>query len=252
MTTHRPNLEAGAVVNLALLFETDFIAPDRALLTGRRRAHLETVLKANLGDRIPVGRVNGNMGSGEIIRLTDEEAELAVSLDTPPPKALPLTLIIAMPRPKMFRRVLQTATALGVKDLWLLNAWKVEKSFWQTPWLEADALSDNMVLGLEQAMDTLMPEVHIRQRFKPFVEDELPGLIGGRTALVAHPGTDTPCPTHLNSPTVLCIGPEGGFIPYEVEKLEEAGCQAVHLGQRILRVETAVPVLISRLFDGCL
>ena len=239
-------------MNLALLFDSDFTAPGRALLTGRRRVHLETVLKAAEGDRIPVGQVNGNMGTGEIIRLTDDEAELAVTLDSPPPQALPLTLVMAMPRPKMFRRVLQTATALGVKDLWLLNAWKVEKSFWQTPWLEEPALTENMVLGLEQAMDTVMPQVHIRQRFKPFVEDELPGLIGDRRALVAHPGTSTPCPTHLNAPTVLCIGPEGGFIPYEVEKLEEAGCQAVHLGQRILRVETAVPVLISRLFDGCL
>lgn len=239
-------------MNLALLFDTDFIADDRALLTGRRRRHLETVLKAVEGDRIPVGRVNGLMGTGRILRLTDQEAELAVSLDTPPPEALPLTLVMAMPRPKMFRRVLQTATALGVKELWLLHAWKVEKSFWQTPWLEAPALTENLVLGLEQAMDTVMPQVHIRQRFKPFVEDELPGLIGDRKALVAHPGTTTPCPTHLNAPTLLCIGPEGGFIPYEVAKLEEAGCQAVHLGQRILRVETAVPVLISRLFDGCL
>jgi RsmE family RNA methyltransferase len=239
-------------MNLALLFDSDFLAPDRALLTGRRRVHLEAVLKASKGDRIPVGRVNGSMGSGEIIRLTDSEAELAVTLNSPPPAALPLSLVMAMPRPKMFRRVLQTATALGVKDIWLLNAWKVEKSFWQTPWLEDEALTDNMVLGLEQAMDTVMPKVHIRKLFKPFVEDELPVLIGDRTALVAHPGTGTPCPTHLNAPTVLCIGPEGGFIPYEVEKLEAAGCQPVHLGRRILRVETAVPVLVSRLFDGCL
>lgn len=239
-------------MNLALLFDADFIAADRALLTGRRRTHLDTVLKATEGDRIPIGRLNGMMGTGEIIRLTDDEAELTITLDSPPPEPLPLTLVMAMPRPKMFRRVLQTATALGVKDLWLLNAWKVEKSFWQTPWLQADALRENMVLGLEQAMDTVMPQVHIRQRFKPFVEDELPGLIQGRQALVAHPGSDVPCPTHLNQPALLCIGPEGGFIPYEVAKLEEAGCQAVHLGPRILRVETAVPVLISRLFDGCL
>lgn len=238
-------------MNLALLFDTDFIAPDRALLTGRRRAHLETVLRATQGDSIAVGRVNGNMGTAEIVRLTEDEAELAVTLDSRPPDALPLTLILAMPRPKMFRRVLQTATALGVKDLWLVNAWKVEKSFWQTPWLKDDAVTENMILGLEQAMDTVMPQLHLRQRFKPFVEDELPGLIGDRKALVAHPGASAPCPTHLNAPTVLCIGPEGGFIPYEVAKLEEAGCQPVHLGQRILRVETAVPVLVSRLFDGC-
>jgi RsmE family RNA methyltransferase len=68
---------------------------------------------------------------------------------------------------------------------------------------------------------------------------------------VAHPGTSTPCPAHINEPATLCVGPEGGFIPYEVDKLTEAGCEAVHLGNRILRVETAVPVLVSRLFDAC-
>ncbi|TNE72010.1 MAG: 16S rRNA (uracil(1498)-N(3))-methyltransferase [Gammaproteobacteria bacterium] len=239
-------------MNLALLFDEDFINENRARLTGRRLEHLRSILKTDAGESITVGRVNGNMGTGRVVRLTESEAELEISLSTPPPAPLPLTLVLAMPRPKMFRRVLQTCATLGVKDIWLINSYKVEKSFWQTPWLSDDNLRENLTLGLEQARDTILPSVHIRKRFKPFVEDELPALLSGKHALVAHPGTDTPCPTHLNAPTALCIGPEGGFIPYEVEKLQEAGCQAVHLGARILRVETAVPVLVSRLFDASL
>ena len=239
-------------MNLALLFEEDFVAPDRVRLRGRRLEHLKTVLKAGTGHRIPAGRVNGLMGHGEVLSMIETEAELLVTLDQQPPAPLPLTLILAMPRPKMFRRVLQTCASLGVKDLWLINSYKVEKSFWQTPWLTEDHLRENLTLGLEQAKDTLMPQVHIRKLFKPFVEDELPTLLGGKRALVAHPGMAAPCPTHLNEPAALCIGPEGGFTDYEVGKLEEAGCQSVHLGPRILRVETAVPVLISRLFDACL
>lgn len=239
-------------MNLALLPDGDFLSDHRVRLTGRRLEHLKTVLRANAGDRIPVGRVNGLIGEGHIRTLTDTEAELDVTLHSNPPASLPLTLVLAMPRPKMFRRVLQTCASLGVKDLWLINSYKVEKSFWQTPWLGDEALQENLTLGLEQAMDTVMPRVHIRKLFKPFVEDELPGLVSGRTALVAHPGTDQPCPTHVADPTVLCIGPEGGFTDYEVDKLVEAGCQGVHLGPRILRVETAVPVLISRLFDLCI
>jgi len=222
------------------------------VLRGRRLEHIRSVLGASSGDQLSVGRVNGQMGLGEVVSLTDAKAELIVVLNQQPPAPLPLTLLLAMPRPKMFRRILQTSATLGVKDIWLINSYKVEKSFWQTPWLSDENLRENMTLGLEQAKDTVMPRLHIRKLFKPFVEDELPALLQGKRALVAHPGTSTPCPTHVNSPTALCIGPEGGFTPYEVGKLEEAGCQSVHLGPRILRMETAVPVLVSRLFDACL
>lgn len=239
-------------MNLALLFDEDFVAPDRVVLRGRRLEHMKSVLGAAVGDHLPVGRVNGQMGRGELVKLTASEAELTVVLDQPPPPPLPLTLILAMPRPKMLRRILQTSATLGIKDIWLINSYKVEKSFWQTPWLSDENLRENLTLGLEQAKDTIMPRVQIRKLFKPFVEDELPALLEGKQALVAHPGTSTACPTHLNQAAALCIGPEGGFTPYEVGKLEEAGCQSVHLGPRILRVETAVPVLVSRLFDACI
>ena len=238
-------------MNLALLFAADFISTDTVRLSDRRLEHLRSIRKIAVGDSVPVGQVNGNIGVGRVTNLTAHFAELHVSLDRAPPAPLPLTLVLAMPRPKMFRRTLQTCATLGVKELWLISSYKVEKSFWQTPWLQEPALHDNLVLGLEQARDTLMPKVHIRKLFKPFVEDELPALLAGKQALVAHPGSAQPCPVHLPGPAALCIGPEGGFTDYEVDKLQQAGCQAVHLGQRILRVETAVPVLVSRLFDGC-
>ena len=40
-----------------------------------------------------------------------------------------------------------------------------------------------------------MPQVHIRKLFKPFVEDELPALLEGKRALVAHPAWQRPAPT---------------------------------------------------------
>jgi len=238
-------------VNLLLLEPGDLTGPDRARVTGRRLDHLRQVRSATEGDRLPVGRLDGPIGTGRITRLDDQSADLALEWAGQPPEPLPLTLVLGLPRPKMMRRVLQTVAAMGVKRLVLLHSYKVDKSYWQTPWLEPDAIREQLILGLEQSMDTHLPQVQLKNRFKPFVEDELPALAEGSLRLLAHPGSTTACPQAVPGPVTLCVGPEGGFIPYEVDRLREAGFGPVHLGPRILRVETAIPVLLARLIDSC-
>ncbi|AWM59481.1 MULTISPECIES: 16S rRNA (uracil(1498)-N(3))-methyltransferase [Pseudomonadaceae] len=235
-------------MNLLLLDQADFVAADRVLLRDRRLTHLQQVHRAEVGESLKVGLLGGDMGSGRLLRLDAGEAELQVSFDQPPPAKLPLTLLLALPRPKMLRRVLQTVATMGVPRLVLLNSYRVEKSFWQTPFLEPAAIHEQLILGLEQARDTVLPEVIIEKRFKPFVEDRLPQLTAGTLGLVGHPGDYPHCPRAVVEPVTLAIGPEGGWIPYEVEKLAAAGLQPVQLGERILRVETAVSALLARLF----
>ncbi|BBP68385.1 ribosomal RNA small subunit methyltransferase E [Pseudomonas sp. Seg1] len=235
-------------MNLLLLEEADFIAADRVVLRDRRLTHMQEVHRSEVGDSLRVGRINGLMGSAELLRLEAGEAELRVSLVQPPPAKLPLTLVLALPRPKMLRRVFQTVATMGVSKVILVNSYRVEKSFWQTPFLEPDAIRENLILGLEQARDTVLPEIIIEKRFKPFVEDRLPAITDGTLGLVGHPGNYPPCPRALNEPVTLAIGPEGGWIPYEIDLLAKSGLQPVQLGERILRVETAVTALLARLF----
>ena len=235
-------------MNLLLLEDGDFVAADRVRLSGRRLVHLNEVHRAENGDTLRVGRLGGQMGRGQLLQLDTTSAELQVAFDQPPPAKLPITLLLALPRPKMLKRVLQSVSAMGVPRLILLNSYRVEKSFWQTPFLEPAAIREQLILGLEQARDTLLPEVIIEKRFKPFVEDRLPQLAAGTLGLTGHPGDYPACPRAVERPVTLAIGPEGGWIPYEVDKLAEAGLQPVQLGERILRVETAVTALLARLF----
>ncbi|WP_349616397.1 16S rRNA (uracil(1498)-N(3))-methyltransferase [Azotobacter salinestris] len=235
-------------MNLLLLDDADFVAADRVILRDRRLRHLQEVHRAETGDRLRVGHVGGTMGEGRLLRLEAGLAELQVAFDREPPAKLPLTLLLALPRPKMLKRVLQTVAAMGVPRLVLLNSYRVEKSFWQTPFLEPAAIREQLILGLEQARDTVLPEVLIEKRFKPFVEDRLPQLAAGSLGLLGHPGDFPPCPRAVDRPVTLAIGPEGGWIPYEVDKLQAAGLTPVQLGERILRVETAVTALLARLF----
>ena len=235
-------------MNLLLLESADFIAADRVILRDRRLTHMQEVHRCEVGDSMRVGLIDGLMGSAEVLRLDATEAELRVNLDQPPPAKLPLTLVLALPRPKMLRRVFQTVAAMGVPRIVLVNSYRVEKSFWQTPFLEPDAIREQLILGLEQARDSVLPQVVIEKRFKPFVEDRLPAIVEGTLGLVGHPGHYPPCPRALSEPVTLAIGPEGGWIPYEIDLLGKAGLQPVQLGERILRVETAVTALLARLF----
>ena len=235
-------------MNLILLFKDDFIDENKVRFDGRRLRHILEVHRPVKGDELRVGLEGGLVGPGSITSITADSLEMEVSLTKDPPAALPLILILALPRPKVLRRVLLSATAMGVKRIFLLNSFRVEKSFWQSPVLEPESIQRQLVLGLEQARDTILPEVLLKPFFKPFVEDEVPGIIKNTLPLVAHPGAEEPCPRDVRQPVTLAIGPEGGFIRYEVDKLTSCGFHAVHLGERILNIESAVPGLISRLF----
>ena len=114
--------------------------------------------------------------------------------------------------------------------------------------MKEENIRKQLILGLEQARDTILPKVQLRPFFKSFIEDELPGIINETLAFVAHPEAAEPCPYNVRKPVTLVIGPEGGFIPYEIKKLMALGFAPIHLGERILRVESAVPALLSRLF----
>lgn len=239
-------------MNLLLISPDEWpSASERALLRlqDRRANHIRHVLQAKTGDSVRVGIINGRLGLARIDHLDTREVVLDVSLDSDPPPPLPLTLLLALPRPKVLRRVLQSCTTLGIKQIHLLNSYRVEKSYWQTPFLQPEQVQQQFLLGLEQGRDTVLPQLHLHPRFKPFVEDELPALAAGKLCLTAHPLPDSgQCPHHVTTPTLLAVGPEGGFIPYEVEKLTACGFRTVQLGPRILKVETAVPALIGKLF----
>ena len=235
-------------MNLLLLTPDDFQAEGSVRLSGRRLRHVLEVHRAAVGSELTVGLLGGQVGRGRVRHLDGEVLEMEVTLAAAPPPKLPLTLVLALPRPKVLNRVLAAATSLGVARIYLVNAWKVEKSYWKSPRLGEDNLLLQRILGLEQAKDTVLPELHLRRLLRPFAEEELPSLLEGTLALLAHPGSPNLCPKGAAGPVTLVIGPEGGFIDPEVAMLTRSGCQAVHVGERILRVETAVAALVGRLF----
>ena len=237
-------------MNLILLERKDFLKSEkhRARLIGRRQKHVLEIHKAKLGDELCVGLINGKIGRGKVVTLDSDTLELDVEFLEKPPVKIPVVLVLALPRPIMLKRILSTITTLGVKELILINSWRVEKSFWNSSIFKGEEIKDQIVLGLEQARDTILPQISFRRYFSSFVRNEVPKLIKGKLALVGHPEAGEICPYHVKKETVLFIGPEGGFIDSEIDALKARGVKPVSLGKRILRVETAVDILLGRLF----
>jgi RsmE family RNA methyltransferase len=234
-----------------LLIEPHEVEPnsDRVRITGRRRQHAEEILRASSGDILRVGIIGGRVGTARILRLDKEALDLEVQLERDPPPKRPLDLVLALPRPPVFRRLVSTIASLGVERLLIVGTARTEKSFWQSHVIGPEKMRERLLLGLEQAGDTMLPTVEFHRYFEPLLEDVLPRCLVGRRGLLAHPGATQPCPHAVGEPVTVFVGPEGGLVDYEVERLSEIGFEAVCLGLRVLRVEPVIPLLVGRLCD---
>jgi RsmE family RNA methyltransferase len=237
-------------VNLLLLEPGDVAADGTVRIAGRRLAHVRGVLRPEAGRTLRVGLLAGRMGTARVAALSDAELVLdpPALVEDPPPRA-GIELLLAVPRPKAVAKVLPAVAALGIDRVVLLNAARVEKSYFTAAVLAPESIGALLRLGLEQARDTVLPEVLVRPLFRPFVEDECAALLDD-TALriVAHPPAADPCPHRADGARVaLAIGPEGGWVPFELELLAARGFRPASLGRRVLRVETVVPFLVGML-----
>ena len=236
-------------MNIILLQPDDWLNDTTVVLADRRYRHLHDVLKVAVGDSLRVGLLGGQSGCGIVVALSDSEAHLEVKLTEPPPVRHPRDLILALPRPKMLRRVFRTVAEMGVSRVDVIHSARVEKSFWQSPLLRPDRINAALLAGLERAGDTVLPEVHLHRRFKPFVEDRLPELIATNTCWIAHPGADEALSGQVGEGLIM-LGPEGGFVPFEVDLAQSVGALPVNLGARTLSVDTAVAAALSQSLAG--
>jgi RsmE family RNA methyltransferase len=238
-------------VNLLLLEPDEIDGDGRCRLTGRRARHVLEVLEAEVGARLRAGVVRG--GTGEAVVEGVGRGELSVRLGdlsaapTPPR----VSLVLAMPRPKVLARTVQLAASMGVVRIDLVNAWRVDKTHFQSKRAARAALEQDLRLGCEQGATTWVPDLEVHPLLMPFLRDRLPALRSPDScALLAHPhaavAIETAVPRGL-APVILGIGPERGWIDREVDSFVERGFRAVALDEHVLRVEAAVAAALAQL-----
>ena len=241
-------------VNLLLLEDGEIDPEGVARVYERRAEHLLRVLGVKVGDTLQAGIVRGCAGIATVTRVGDASVELEVRLTGSPPPPPEVDLILAIPRPKALRRVVQHAAAVGIRRIDLVNAWRVEKSYLASPRLDPRALREQAWLGCEQGATTWLPEISVHRLLLPFLLEVLRLRLAATKPthlLLAHPSAaryvEAALPRVDASATVVAIGPEGGWIPAEIATFSELGFIPVRLGTNVLRVEAAVTALLAQL-----
>ena len=240
------------VVNVVLIHPDEVSSRGEARLDDARGRHIARVLGVLPGDTIRIGLVDGAFGQGRVLAVEGDSVSLACAFEPSPPPRPRVDLLLALPRPKVLRRLWAQLAALGVGRLILTNAEKVERHYFDTHYLDPERYRTLLIEGLQQARDTRIPLVSIERRLKPFVEDNLDEVAGGALRLLADPSGDTGIgeairhrSTGKEARVLLAIGPEGGWNDFERGLFEAHGFARVGMGPRTLRTDTACVALLA-------
>ncbi len=246
-------------MNLILLEERERLdgllgpAASCVTLTDARATHLLEVLHATPGQTVRVGVIDGPLGTGTVESASDGRVTMRCVFEGDTPPRPRVDLLLALPRPKVMRRLWAQLAALGVGQIILTNASRVERDYFDTHNVTEASYRPLLIEGLQQARDTRLPQVSIHRQFRILVEDHLDGLFPSGVRLVADPTGTASIANALTGPderVLLAIGPEGGWNDFELTLLEAHRFTRVGLGRRTLRVDTACVALLSRVHSS--
>jgi RsmE family RNA methyltransferase len=241
-------------MNLILIDSDAVDAEGRVSLVGHHAEHIRKILRAEPGDRLRVGLLNGPRGIGTVRSVSERAVELECVFELEPPPRPCVDLLLALPRPKVMKRLWAQIAALGVDRILLTHAARVERCYFDTHVLDPTVYTPLLIEGLQQAQDTRLPHVSVHRRLKPLVErlavasgasfdSGVSDLSDAPYRIVLHPGSPheliETAPADPAARVLLAIGPEGGWVPYELELFERHGFRVASLGSRTLRSDTA-------------
>lgn len=241
-------------MNLILLEPKEVSDFGDVSLTGTRAEHLRNVLKVQPGQNVRFGILDGPRGVGTVTSLAEGAVSLRCAFETVVPPRPRVDLLLALPRPKVMRRLWAQLAALGVGQVLITNAERVERNYFDTHVLDSSCYHPLLVEGLQQARDTRVPKVSIHRQFKVLVEDELDARFRSGLRLVADPSANAPMDPvvreSIEDRVLLAVGPEGGWNSFETGLMAAHGFRPVGMGARTLRTDTACVALLALVHDA--
>ncbi len=230
-------------MNLVLFAADELASPlPRADLRAR---HLLEILRCAPGDEFDAGLINGPRGKGRLAAVRDDALELTFQWTVPPTPPDAITLLIGLPRPQTARDILRDATTLGVSAIHFVATEKTEPSYAQSTLWRDGEWRRHALAGASQAFATQIPAITATHSLATAL-----ALLSPDATRLALDNYEAPRALAeygvlRHKPVVLALGPERGWGPRDRAELRAAGFELVHLGSRVLRLETAVVAALT-------
>jgi 16S rRNA (uracil1498-N3)-methyltransferase len=218
--------------------------------------HHLRVRRISEGEVIPIFDGQGQIASGTLVRLGNKSGELAITAvkqNTQSESPYGITLAQGLAGGDKMDWVIEKAVETGASRIAPLQC---ERSVIKlTRNSDSERAQKRLIhwraitqAACEQCERTVLPRVEPIQTIADYLanaDDEVKGALKLVLSTGDHPSLATTIALLPAQDALLLIGPEGGFTPDEMELAIKAGFQAVSLGKRILRTETAGIAAIS-------
>lgn len=216
---------------------------DQVILTGPEAHHMQTVLRLKPGDNVVLCDGQGTSYHAKLVSLEDKEASLSLG-DVLPEQVEPrlqTSLYLAYTKGERLDFAIQKAVEVGVTNIYLFESQRCITKY------SPNKLERLSRIALEACKQSGRSRLVSIQDVGTFT-DVLLHDKGNPIKLFCYENAMLPLRTALAgtwAQVCLLIGPEGGFTQAEAIFASKTGWQAVSLGKRILRAETAPIVALS-------
>jgi 16S rRNA (uracil1498-N3)-methyltransferase len=215
------------------------------VLAGGEARHLIRVLRLEPGALV---RLFDGCGRQGIFRVDGigrgTAALLPEQMESLPPPALRCTLAAGFSKALRRSWFLEKAVELEAFALWF---WQGDYSQAVLPAQDKEVWKRCLVSGAKQCAGSWLPELAMVRGGADDLAGRLPAMDRAFILYEGDTGGRLLRREDLSEAgdTLLIVGPEGGFSPREVRLLTRAGAEAVSLGPRVLRWETAAVLALG-------
>ncbi|SEI81809.1 16S rRNA (uracil1498-N3)-methyltransferase [Allopseudospirillum japonicum] len=211
--------------------------------------HLGLVLRKNLGDPVEIFDGQGHRCQAHITFIKRQQVEVELKTPYAGLASSPLNIHLGqvMSKGERMDYVVQKATELGVTQITPLTSERCEVRLKNDrEQRKIDHWQHVAISACEQSGSDFVPQLAPICKLSDWLAQDFTGL---RLVLAPQAEQALTALTQTKPPTQVqvLIGPEGGLSESELDAAKAAGFQALQLGPRVLRTETAPVVALSLL-----